>query len=107
MGFLGFVYANASADFECRLKAAVDAGEVSQVQTELMRDTLLRSSSTTREMETKKRGYQRFVRAIKKAREADRISSKEAEKQRRDLKPQVCEQDRGEDDELPERVRRR
>ncbi|MEE2935645.1 MAG: M56 family metallopeptidase, partial [Planctomycetota bacterium] len=91
---LGVVYAKDFGAFELRLKAAVDAGEISQGQAKILMDTLRRSSLRTREMDANKQNYQRALRAIEEAHEAGEISEEEVEKRVLELRRESFKRER-------------
>jgi beta-lactamase regulating signal transducer with metallopeptidase domain/polyhydroxyalkanoate synthesis regulator phasin len=96
---MGIVYAKDFGAFELRLEAAVDAGEISQGQARILMDTLRRSSLRTREMDANKRSYQRALREIEEAHEAGEISEEEVEERVRELRRELFERERDEDED--------
>ncbi len=76
---LGFVYAQDFEAVERRLGGAVEAGELSLEQANLMMEALRRSSAGDREVGARKERYQRFMNDIKEAAEAGKLTEEEAE----------------------------
>ena len=76
---LGFVYAQDFEAVERRLGGAVEAGELSLEQANLMMEALRRSSAGDRELGARKERYQRFMNDIREAAEAGKLTEEEAE----------------------------
>lgn len=71
---LGFVYAQDFEAVERRLGGAVEAGELSREQANLMMEALRHSSHSDRELESKKHRYMQFTKEIEAAVEAGKLS---------------------------------
>ena len=93
---LGVVYAQDFEAVERRLGGAVEAGELSLQQANLMMESLRRSNSS-REMEAKKRRYMQFAEEIEAAVEAGKLSKDDAEEKLIDMRREMFE-DRGRGD---------
>lgn len=63
----GFIYAQVFEAVERRLGGAVEAGELSRAQVNLVMETLRRSSHGSRETEARKHRYMQFEKEIKAA----------------------------------------
>jgi len=99
---LGFVNAQDFEAVERRLGGAVETGELSLEQANLMMEALRRSSHGAREMEAKKHRYMQFTREIKAAVEAGKLSEEEAEKKLIAVRREMFEQERHDGEESRE-----
>jgi hypothetical protein len=90
---LGFVYAQDLEAVERRLGGAVEAGELSLEQANVMMEALRRSSQEAREMEAKKHRFMQFSREIEEAVEAGKLSKEEAEKKMIAVRREMFEQE--------------
>ncbi len=98
---LGFIYAQDFKAVERRLGGAVEAGELSLDQANLMMDAL-RRSTVTREMEAKKQRYMKFAEEIKAAVKAGKLSKAEAEEKLIAVRRKMFEQEGRKDGEQRE-----
>ena len=106
---LGFVYAQDFEAVERRLGGAVEAGELSLEQANLMMEALRHSSQRDRELGSKEHRYMQFTKEIKAAVKAGKLSEEEAEAKLIAVRREMFEEkrgDEGEGRELKEKKRR-
>ncbi len=99
---LGFVYAQDFEAVERRLGGAVEAGELSLEQANLMMEALRHSSHSDRELESKKHRYMQFTKEIEAAVEAGKLSEEEAEEKLIAVRREMFEEQRGDEGEARE-----
>lgn len=88
---LGIVGAQDFEAVERRLGGAVEAGEVTLVQANVMLEALRRAAGPAREMAAKKRHYSEFTREIKAAVKNGKVTKQEAEKRLTDMRREMFE----------------
>ena len=106
---LGFVYAQDFEAVQRRLGGAVEAGELSLEQANLMMEALRHSSQRDRELGSKEHRYMQFTKEIKAAVKAGKLSEEEAEAKLIAVRREMFEEkrgDEGEGRELKEKKRR-
>ena len=106
---LGFVYAQDFEAVQRRLGGAVEAGELSLEQANLMMEALRHSSQRDRELGSKEHRYMQFTKEIKAAVKAGKLSEEEAEAKLIAVRREMFEEKRGEEGEgreLKEKKRR-
>ena len=106
---LGFVCAQDFEAVQRRLGGAVEAGELSLEQANLMMEALRHSSQRDRELGSKEHRYMQFTKEIKAAVKAGKLSEEEAEAKLIAVRREMFEEKRGyegEGRELKEKKRR-
>lgn len=104
---LGFIHAQDFEAVEQRLGGAVEAGELSLAQAQVMMDALRRSAGN-REMEAKKHRYMQVMQKIKGAVEEGKLTEEAAEEKLIAIRMQMFDQDeryRDHDREMKEKKR--
>ena len=106
---LGFVYAQDLEAVQRRLGGAVEAGELSLGQANLMMETLRHSSHRDSDLGSKEHRYMQFTKEIKAAVKVGKLSEEEAEEKLIAVRREMFEMkrgDEGEGRELKEKKRR-
>ncbi len=96
---IGFVYAQDFEAVQRRLGGAVEAGELSLEQANVMMEALRHSSQRDREFEAKKHRYMQFTEEIEAAVEAGKLSEEEAEERLIAVRREMFEEKRGDEGE--------
>lgn len=99
---LGFVYAQDLEAVQRRLGGAVEAGELSLGQANLMMETLRHSSHRDSDLGSKEHRYMQFTKEIKAAVKVGKLSEEEAEEKLIAVRREMFEMKRGDEGEARE-----